>query len=203
MTKPTYHGVVLAAGGSSRFAGPVAKQLVEIGGEPAVRRAVRRALESRLERVVVVTGHVAEEVRRAVDGLAVERIHNPQWSEGQSGSVRAGLAAVAGEAVAVVFIPCDQPFLTCGLIDQLVARHAAGDAAIVVPTWRGRRGAPVLIDGSLFAELETIKGDAGARQLFARHAVVELETDDQAALLDFDSESRLGELLHRFPGTGR
>lgn len=199
MTTPAYRGVVLAAGGSSRFGGPVAKQLVEIEGEPAVRRTVRRAVESRLERVVVVTGNVAAEVRRAVEGLAIETIHNPDWRAGQSGSVRVGLAAVGAGAAAVVFIPCDQPFLNSGLIDALIARHGSGEAAIVAPSWRGRRGAPALIDRSLFAELETIGGDAGARQLFARHAVTDLEIDDEAPLLDFDSESRLRQLLRRSP----
>jgi molybdenum cofactor cytidylyltransferase len=199
VTAPAYCGVVLAAGGSSRFAGPVARQLVEIDGEPAVRRAVRRALESGLDRVVVVTGHVAEEVGRALGGLPVELVANPAWRQGQGSSVKAGLRAVADRAVAVVFMPCDQPFLTAGLIDRLIARHAKGDATIVAPAWRGRLGAPVLIDSSLFAELETITGDAGARQLFASHPVVEMEIDDEAPLLDFDSESELSRLLASVP----
>ena len=62
-------GVLLAAGGSRRFGGPVAKQLVKIGGEPAVRRAARRALESRLERLVAVTGHQAGAVVSKVIGI--------------------------------------------------------------------------------------------------------------------------------------
>jgi molybdenum cofactor cytidylyltransferase len=197
VTGRPYRGVVLAAGGSRRFAGPLAKQLVEIDGEPAVRRAVRRALASRLERVVVVTGHAAGGVRRALTGLAVDLAHNPGWRQGQSSSVKVGLAAVAAGAAAAVFIPCDQPFLTADLIDTLIARHLEGDAAIVAPVWRRRRGAPVLIDRSLFVELAGITGDAGARQLFTRHPVAETAIDDEASLLDFDSEAELRELLRR------
>ncbi len=201
MTTPAYLGVVLAAGGSRRFGGATPKQVVEIDGEPAVRRAARRALESRLDRVVVVTGHAADAVRRALGGLAVETAHNPDWAAGQSGSVKAGLGAAAADAVAVVFIPCDQPFLTAEVIDRLIARHAEGDAAIVVPACGGRRGAPVLIGRALFGELEAIVGDAGARQLFGRHPVVEVEIDDEAPLEDFDSEAGLRELLsRRMPG---
>lgn len=202
MSGTSYRGVVLAAGGSRRFAGPLPKQLVEIGGEPAVRRAVRRALESGLERVVLVTGHAAEAVRGAVADLAVEVVHNPQWRAGQSGSVRAGLTAVGDGAAAVVFIPCDQPFLTAGLVDRLIARHAEGDAVAVAPVFEGRRGAPVLIDRSLFASLGAITGDAGARQLFGRGpvagtGVAEVEVDDEAPLLDFDSREDLRRLLER------
>jgi len=197
VTGPVYRGVVLAAGGSSRFGGPVAKQLVEIDGEPAVRRATRRALESELERVVVVTGRDAAAVRAAVDDLGVDPVHNPDWREGQSGSVRAGLAAVVDGAAAVVFIPCDQPLLTAGLIDHLIARHAEGGASIVVPAYRGRRGAPVLIDRALFSELAAISGDAGARQLFAGRVVAEAPVADEAPLLDFDSREQLDRLLDR------
>ena len=197
MTAAPSCGVVLAAGGSRRFAGPLPKQLVEINGEPAVRRTVRAALASRLERVVVVTGRRAAAVRRAVDDLPVAVVDNPLWREGQSVSVKAGLAAAPAGAAAVVFIPCDQPFLTAGLIDALLAAHAAGGGAIFVPAWRGRRGSPVLIDRSLFGELAAITGDAGARQLFDHHPVVELALDDEAPLLDFDSESELRALMAR------
>ena len=200
MTGPAYRGVVLAAGGSRRFAGPTPKQLLELDGEPAVRRAARVALESRLERVVVVTGHAADGVGAALAGLAVETVHNPGWADGQSGSVKTGLRAVAVGAAAVVFLPCDQPFLTAEVIDGLIAGHAAGGAVIVAPACRGRRGAPVLIDRALFGELEQIAGDAGARQLFDRHPVTELEVDDPAPLEDFDSEEALRELLSRVPG---
>ena len=203
MSAVAYRGVLLAAGGSRRFGARVAKQLVEIGGEPAVRRAARRALESRLERLVAVTGHQAGAVRAALAGLAVEVVHNPRWREGQSGSVRTGLAAAAAGAAAVVFLPCDQPFLTGELIDVLVARHEAGGAAIVAPAWRGRRGAPVLIDESLFGELGAISGDAGARQLFGRHPVTEVALGDETPLLDFDSEEELRALLARAPAGRR
>lgn len=202
MTGPAYRGVVLAAGGSRRFGGPLPKQLVEIDGEPVVRRTARVALAAGLERVVVVTGHAAGRVRRALDGLGVQLVHNPAWSEGQSGSVRAGLAAVAAGAAAAAFVPCDQPFLTAELIDRLIARHAKGGAVIVAPSCGGRRGAPVLIDRELFSEIEGITGDAGARQLFARHPVAEVELDDRAPLLDFDDPSELRRLLagRRTPG---
>ena len=117
--------------------------------------------------------------------------------------MKAGLAAVAAGAAAVVFIACDQPFLTADLIDGLIVRHAEDGAAIVVPAWRGRRGAPVLVDRALFAELSTITGDAGARQLFGRHSVAEMAIDSEAPLLDFDSPTELRDLLGRLPGGGQ
>lgn len=196
-----YAGVVLAAGGSRRFAGPLPKQLVELDGEPLVRRAARTALASRLDEVIVVVGFRAPEVRRALAGLEVSVVENRDWSEGQSSSVRAGLAAVGGAAAGVLFIPCDQPFLTAELLDRLIVAHAEAAGASVVPAAAGRRGAPVLVDRSLFAELARIRGDEGARQLFAGRSVRELELDGDLPLRDFDSRQELAALLAA--GTGR
>ncbi len=195
MSRLLYAGVVLAAGASRRFSGTVPKQLVELDGEPLVRRAARRALESRLGSVIVVVGHRAAEVRRAVADQPVEVVENPNWQEGQSGSVRAGLAAIAEEAAAAVFIPCDQPFLTAELIDRLLDAHAASGAPIAVPAYRGRRGSPVLIARPLFPELARITGDAGGRQLFGRHRVVEVDLEEERPLLDFDTREGWSRLL--------
>lgn len=186
---------MLAAGAGRRFAGPVPKQLVELEGEPLVRRAARRALASELSQVIVVVGHRAAEVRLAVEELAVEVVENPRWAEGQSTSVKAGLAAVARDAAGALFIPCDQPFLTTDLIDRLIAAHAVAGASSVVPVHHGRRGSPVLIDRSLFAELARIRGDAGGRQLLAGNRVVELGVESDRPLRDFDSREELAELL--------
>ncbi len=192
-------GVVLAAGASRRFGGPLPKQLVELDGEPLVRRAARTALAARLGEVIVVVGHRGAEVRRAVQELPVTVVDSPRWQQGQSRSVRAGLAAVAERAAAAVFIPCDQPHLTAELIDRLVAEHAASGQPIVVPAYRGRRGSPVLIARALFPELARLEGDAGGRQLFDRHPVHELELEDEAALIDLDHPA---DRLPRGPGAG-
>ncbi len=191
MLDPFYAGVVLAAGASRRFGGPLPKQLVELDGEPLVRRTARTALASRLSEVIVVVGHRGAEVRRAVEDLTVQVVDNPDWEEGQSGSVKTGLAAVPAGASGAVFIPCDQPYLGADVIDLLLAEHAASGAPIVVPAHRGRRGSPVLIARDLFPELARIQGDAGGCQLFGAHPVAEVELDDRRSLLDFDTPEEL------------
>ncbi len=189
-------GIVLAAGTSSRLAGTVPKQLLEIGGRPLLRRAAQAALASRLAEVVVVLGHASRKVAAALEGLDVRTVENPDFRHGQSTSVRAGLAAVAPGAQAALFLPADQPWVTGRLIDRLIDEWAPVDGAIVVPTWQGRRGAPVLFDRALFGELAALEGDVGGRVLLHLHAsrVVEVEVDDPLVLADVDTEEDLKRL---------
>lgn len=163
---PRVAGVLLAAGLSRRFAGDTPKQLHPIDGTPLVRRTAQVALASKLEQLIVVTGHRSEAVRSALSGLEIEIVHNPVFAEGQAGSVRAGLQAVVPEALAAMFIPCDLPHLDVESIDRLIEVYAASYPPIVVPVVEGRRRSPVLLDSGLFVAVETITGDEGARQLF-------------------------------------
>ncbi len=182
-------GVILAAGPSSRFGTDLPKQLWPIEGETLVRRVARRALSSRLAEVVVVVGHRADQVSAALDGLQVGVVENPGFSAGQASSVRAGLRAVGSESSGTLFMPVDQPHLDVDLIDDLIGLFETTGGPIVVPTFGGTRGAPVLFARSLFSELERLEGDAGGRQLFPLHAdgIVELPLADSAPLQDVDT----------------
>ncbi len=189
-------GVVLAAGPSRRFGDRPPKQLALVGGEPMVRRVARRACESRLSEVVVVLGFACGEIERSLEGLLVRTVKNPEYRRGQSTSVRVGLAAVAERAEAVVFLPADQPHLTTDVIDAILDRYTATGAAIVVPVHEGSRGAPVLMDRTLFGELEGLEGDSGGRQLFLAHeaSIVEVPLESDRPLRDVDTPEDLVEL---------
>lgn len=189
-------GVVLAAGPSRRFGDRPPKQLVPIDGEPMVRRLVGRAAQSKLTEVIVVVGKAANEVEKCCQGLDVRMVRNRRFAEGQSSSVKLGLAAVDPTAAAVMFIPADQPELTVEVIDSILDCYSRTGGRIVVPTYRGRRGAPVLFDHALFGELAEIEGDVGGRQLFSSHGdeIVELPLASGAALRDLDTPDDLQRL---------
>ena len=191
--------VLLAAGSSSRFTGDLPKQLLPLEGEPLVRRAARCALASAAGQVVVVVGHAAGKVQRALGDLDVEIVTNPGWSAGQSSSVRVGLQSVDETAGAALFMPIDQPLLTPSVLDRLIDFYRETGARIIVPTAEGKRGSPVLFDRSLFPELSALQGDAGGRQLFPRYAeaVVELELINPEVLIDIDEPNEYHDLLER------
>ena len=188
--------VLLAAGGSERFEGDLPKQLATFRGEPLVRRAARTALAADFAEVLVVTGHRAEEVGAALDGLDITLVRNPGWREGQSTSVRSGLARVARSSRAALFLACDQPLLTAQVLDHLVTAWCATCGPIVLPVHGRRRGAPVLFDRALFGELTRITGDTGGRQVIQGHPddVVEVPLESDAPLVDVDTLEELERL---------
>lgn len=190
-TGPQVTGIVLAAGRSTRFGGRLPKQLHRIDGQTLAYRTARTALASKLRQIVVVTGHRSAAVGAALAGLAVEVVDNPHFADGQSTSVRAGLSRVEPEAEAAIFIPCDLPNLDTWTIDRLIASYSESCGPIVVPVFEGRRKAPVLFGRNLFAEIEGITGDEGARQLFTSHEddIHEVEFDSVEPFEDLNRKS--------------
>ena len=155
--------VVLAAGGSSRFAGG-AKQLAPIDGRPMVDRAVAAAVEAGgFVEVIVVAGAV--ELASSLTS-PVRVLRNDRWAEGQATSLAVAIAEARRLGVdAVVVGLADQPGITAA--DWRMVADAQGPHPIVVATHAGLRGNPVRLDASIWDELPST-GDAGARVVMAR-----------------------------------
>jgi len=181
--------IILAAGRSTRMGGPN-KLLAELGGKTLVRIVTEQALASKAQSVIVVTGHQAEQVEKALQGLKVKFVRNPNFAEGLASSVKAGVAAVADAADGAVICLGDMPLISGRLIDQLIESFAPDRShLIVVPVSDNKRGNPVLWSRRFFNELMTLDGDIGARHLIARHseAVAEVAVEGFGAFLDIDT----------------
>ncbi|MGH6778168.1 MAG: NTP transferase domain-containing protein [Bradyrhizobium sp.] len=185
--------VILAAGRSTRMGGPN-KLLAEIDGKKLVRIAAEQALASHASEVIVVTGHQAELVEQALDGLKVKFVRNPDFAGGLASSVKAGIATVPADADGAVICLGDMPLIDAKLIDRMIETFAPDRGnLIVVPVADGRRGNPVLWSRRFFAELLTLEGDVGARRLIEKHAeaVAEVTVEGAAAFLDIDTPQAL------------
>jgi molybdenum cofactor cytidylyltransferase len=185
--------VVLAAGRSTRMGGPN-KLLAEIARRPLVRIAAEEALASRASPVIVVTGHQRAEVEKVLAGLPVQLVHNPSFADGLGTSVRAGIAAVPADADGAIVCLGDMPQVDRALIDRLIgAFDPDRGALIVMPTFEGKRGNPVLWSRRFFPDLMAIEGDVGARHLIAGYgeAAVEVPVGGKAALVDVDTPEAL------------
>ncbi len=180
-------GVVLAAGKATRFG--TTKQLLPWKGTTMVGHVVDVALAAGLSPVVVVVGHDGERVAAAVADRPVQVVWNPEYAAGQSASVRRGVAALPASCSAALFLLADQPGITPETVRILVQAHRETLAPIVVPTYEGRRGNPVLFDRALFAEIEKITGDTGARMLFGKYRphIVRVPVEDAAVVQDIDT----------------
>jgi molybdenum cofactor cytidylyltransferase len=178
-------GIILAAGESTRFGAP--KQLLDWKGKPFVRRAAETALQAGLEPVVVVTGFHAADVESALNGLPVEIVYNPEYQQGQSTSIRAGVQSLSGKVGAAIFLLADQPQIPVDVIRALVESHGQNMQAILAPlVLEDRRANPVLFDRDTFPDLMQLTGDVGGRGIFDKHRVEYLPWHDDILLFDVD-----------------
>jgi molybdenum cofactor cytidylyltransferase len=187
--------VVLAAGLSRRM-GPRNKLLMrDASGQPMVTRVVVSSLASRADPVIVVTGHEAGAISESLTGLPVHLVHAPNYAQGMSASLQAGIAALPNAAGGALICLGDMPLVSAALLNRLIsAFEAATHPAIVVPLCDGVRGNPVLWGHAFFGAVATLSGDQGARTLLAAFAgnVVTVETGDDAVLRDFDTPEAFG-----------
>jgi len=181
-------GLILAAGAGRRF-GAATKQLADLRGKPLLSYAVEAMLGVReLERVIVVLGHAADEIRAAVDFGRAEIVVAEDWDQGQSASLRRGLAA-AGAVDAVVITLGDQPFIHAGVISAALAQ--LGDHDAVRTTYEGLSGHPVVLGPAVLAAAGELSGDQGARDLLARFDVERFEAAHLATDVDVDTPAQL------------
>ncbi|MCB1499504.1 MAG: molybdopterin-binding/glycosyltransferase family 2 protein [Bauldia sp.] len=189
---PRVAAIVLAAGQGRRMGGPN-KLAATIDGRSLVRIAAEAAVASRADPVVVVTGHQPATVEASLAGLDVVLVHNPDFADGLSTSLRRGIAALPDDIDGVVVLLADMPGVDAAVVDRLIAAFdPAGGTLIVVPTHDGKRGNPVLWSRRLFADLAAVAGDTGGRHLVGQNAdaVTEVEIGPAVAL-DVDTPEAL------------
>lgn len=178
-------GIVLAAGGSTRFGEP--KQLLDWHGKPLVSHVVQIAEEGGLSPVVVVTGADHDTVSEVLRGAPVAVVCNTGWAEGQSSSVRAGVQALPKDVGAAVFLLVDQPLIPSELIKKLLQAHRRSPAPILLPMIDGKAGNPVLFDREVFDSLQELGGDVGGRALFEAYSTRNIPWDEGDSQQDIDT----------------
>jgi len=191
----TAAGLVLAAGGGSRFGGP--KALARWGDELFVERAVTTLRAAGCSPVVVVLGAAAREVARTADLGDAVVVVNDGWPTGMGSSLCTGLAALADlKAPAAVVLLVDQPQVSPQAVRRLVDSWGEGVAAVSA-TYGGRRRNPVLLDASVWpAVTASATGDVGARGWLDAHPddVVLVDCDDLGNDHDIDTPLDLDRL---------
>jgi molybdenum cofactor cytidylyltransferase len=193
-TSPRVVAVVLAAGRSSRMGSN--KMLADFRGQTMVRATVERICRSTADEVIVITGHESRKVQSVLAGLPVRCVENPDFAQGLSTSLAAAVKS-AGNAHAIVVCLGDMPLLEPRTIDRMIAAYdPAEHRSIIVPTYKGQPGNPVLWGAGHFRHLLTLKGDSGARALLAglKPETAEIAVDDHAILLDADTPEALAEM---------
>lgn len=185
-------GIILAAGCGSRMG--TTKQLLPFENTTILGRVIAIAKASMLDHIVLVLGFAAGRIRQSLnlihaDMTGIQVIENPDWNQGQSFSVAAGLKALPEDTGGALFLLGDQPLVMVRTINRLVTAFQATDNWILVPRFQGQRGNPVLVAKPLFSRLASPAGDAGARVLFQEFAprIQSIAVADAGILRDVDT----------------
>ena len=193
---PHIASLVLAAGRSTRMGHN--KLLARLSdGRTMIEHTVDQVLAATARPVLVVTGHDDAALRAALAGKPVSFVAAPDYGLGLAHSLRAGIAALPAETDAALICLGDMPLVPAAVLNQLVAAFAPKEGReIVLPSFHGQRGNPVLWGRRFFEELQALSGDAGARQILHRHMafVAELPIQTDAVLRDFDTPETLAAL---------
>lgn len=192
--------LVLAAGQGRRMGGPN-KLLSTVDGRPLVRIAAEAACTSKAVSVTVVTGHRREDVALALRGLDLAFVHNPDYEDGLSTSLRAGLQSLPAAIDGAIVLLADMPAIDAATVDRLIAAFNPDQGALlVVPTYAGKRGNPVLWSSRYFPALMAVQGDTGGRHLIGENpeAVIEVEIGETVAL-DIDTPEALAAVGGKLP----
>ncbi len=189
--------ILLAAGRSQRMGQP--KLLLPWHGISLVRHVAQTALCSSIDELLVVVGHRAKHVMAALDGLPVRIVHNDAFLEGQSTSIRAGLAALDPATAAVLILLADQPLIRAQTLDTLISVYRREQPLIVAPRYKDQRGNPVLFAQALFPQLLKLAGDEGARAILKAYApqTVMVDVADEGVVLDIDTPEAYQQVWER------
>ena len=192
-------GIVLAAGLSTRMGR--SKQLLQARGRILLAHVLEPILRADLDPIVLVLGYQSEKIKAALSspqGLLPDQlkrlrmVFNPDFKDGQAGSIRCGLSALPPLAAAALFLPGDQFGLSPEIINHVTARFREADQpGIVRPRYGLTPGSPVLFARRHFPALNTLKNDQGGRSLLKclTHDAVYLDLPENIRPLDIDTES--------------
>lgn len=190
-------GIILAAGMSTRM-GPL-KQLLPLGGRAAIEW-IAEAVGPRLDEVVVVLGHRAEEVAPVLAAHPVRWVVNTSYQAGMVSSVQCGVRAVDRAADYLICLG-DQPRLSKAVIEQVLQRRNQRGAGIIIPTVNGKRGHPVLIGNAYRAEILALPPGVGLNAVTRGHPedTCELPVAEPAILIDMDTPADYQRELNHWP----
>jgi molybdenum cofactor cytidylyltransferase len=190
------HVLILAAGASTRLGQP--KQLVQLGGRPALHIVVSNAVALAGHAVTVVLGANARDLTHMLAHSPVSSVVNRQWEEGMSSSIRVGLAALPPSCEAVLVLLGDQLAVTADDLKRLASAWNGEEGVIAASLYDQHLGVPAIFPRICFPELAQLRGDQGARSILERNQYRVARVPMPNAAVDLDTPEQLAQLQQRF-----
>jgi molybdenum cofactor cytidylyltransferase len=180
--------ILLAAGESKRMGR--LKLLLKWGQGTIIEKSVDTLLASKIDELIVVLGYKAQAILRRLGSRKLKAVINHQYRMGMSTSIRWGLGKVHSKSEAILIGLADQPFIETDLINHLIDVYLQNPHGIVLPSYRGKRGHPVILNRLRYQEeMGKLMGDVGCKPILNRHPedILEVEVDSEGVIADIDS----------------
>jgi molybdenum cofactor cytidylyltransferase len=188
---------VILSGGESRRMG-VPKALLPYRGKTFVEHLLEVTRHARVGVTRIVVGAHANEIREKLSARSAEIVVNADWAKGQLSSIQAGIRSMPdGANDGMILAPVDHPIVSAELVSRLIEEFDSGGNAVVLPTFHGRRGHPLIFRASLYPELLSASAEVGARQVVWAHAddVLEVPTEEEGVILNINDSASLERAL--------
>ncbi len=187
--------VILAAGESSRMGSP--KALLAHQGRPFLEHLIEVTCHPQVAVKRVVLGAHAEETLSQLKLDPASVVVNPNWRQGQLSSIHAALKSLPTNTDGMLLCLVDHPLITRALVGELIEEFYASGKPIVLPTYNGKRGHPVIFASRLYAELLAASADKGARTVVWAHAeeVHEVPTIEEGVVLNLNDPETLNRAM--------
>lgn len=179
--------IVLAAGESKRMGSP--KMLLPYRGATIIETVIQNIASSSVEKILVVLGADRYKILKLISEYPVMHCYNADYKTGMLSSVKCGFSRLPDDYLAALVFPGDQPMIDAQVINIVINAWQETGKGIIIPTYRGKRGHPLLIDRKYTNEIMTLDESEGLRVLAQKNPedVKEIETDNPLILKDIDT----------------
>ena len=180
--------ILLAAGQSKRMDGEN-KLTKEIQGVPLIKHSVKNILASSVDELIIVLGYQKEIIEKLIDkNEKIKIIFNKDFESGMASSIKTGLDNLSEKTEAFFICLGDMPMVSHDVYNQLI--KSKDNKEIIVPTYKGQQGNPVLFDKSMKKKVLDIRGDVGAKKILElnKDKILNLEINDQSITKGFDTQ---------------
>ncbi|MDP1678257.1 MAG: nucleotidyltransferase family protein [Bacteroidota bacterium] len=184
----TISAIILSAGSSRRMGTP--KALLKIGKKIFLHHIIDTVESVGLTNNVVVLGFESQTIREILSSFSGTIIVNEAWEEGQLSSIIACINALNTiDCEGILICPVDHPMITTALIKKLVESFQHSRKKIIIPTYHGRRGHPIIISSELFVEIKNASFTVGLREVVHAHEndIELVSTDEEGILINIDT----------------
>ena len=186
--------ILLAAGQSKRMDGEN-KLIKEIQGAPLIKHSVKNILAASVDELIIVLGYQKETIEKLIDkNNKIKFVFNKDFESGMASSIKTGLNNLSYKTEAFFICLSDMPMVNHDIYNQLI--KSKDKKEIIIPTYKGQRGNPVLFDKSMKEKIMNISGDAGAKKILElnKDKILNLEINDQSIIKGFDTQDNFNSL---------